>query len=99
MIPLFKEKLYLLKKENNSCDVTRALMLEVLEETFIDLNWFTINEDEETQDFITSENEKLISEMKSRCLTFANQIVQCISEELFNGKPSEIVNFFFFFFF
>lgn len=90
MIPLFKEKLYLLKKENNSCDVTRALMLEVLEETFIDLNWFTINEDEETQDFITSENEKLISEMKSRCLTFANQIVQCISEELFNGKPSEI---------
>eukprot|EP00833_Pecoramyces_ruminatium_P011073 jgi/Orpsp1_1/1185105/evm.model.c7180000092327.1 len=90
IIPIFQEKLYLLKRENNKCDVTRALMLEVLEETFIDLNWLTINDDEENQDIVTSENEKLISEMKSKCLVFANQIVQLISKELFNGDKTEI---------
>ncbi|ORX88141.1 hypothetical protein BCR32DRAFT_263817 [Anaeromyces robustus] len=96
IIPLLSKKLYLLKKEYNQCNVTRALMLEVLEETFIDLGWLITNEDEdeekeeESKTEEENENENLISSMKMKCLEFINQIVPFISEELFNEKSSEI---------
>jgi len=90
MIPILREKLYLLKSQQNKCDVTRALMLDVLEETFIDLNWLNINDDEENQDVMTSENEKCIADIKVKCIAFAKEVAEQISEELFNQSNTEI---------
>jgi len=93
MIPIFKKKLYLLRRENNCCDVTRALMLEVLEETFIDLNWLAVSEEEEeNQEIMASENEQFLSNMKSQCLAFAKEVAQLVSEELFNEDKTAIVS-------
>jgi len=90
MIPLLREKLYLLKREQNRCDVTRALMLDVIEETFIDLNWLSVNDDEENQDIVTADNEKYVSDMKKKCIAFAKEVAEQISGELFNEDQTEI---------
>ncbi|ORX50069.1 hypothetical protein BCR36DRAFT_353011 [Piromyces finnis] len=90
IIPLLKEKLYLLKREQNNCDVTRALMLGVIEEIFIDLNWLYVNDDEENQEIVSSENDKCISNIKSKCIAFAKEVADNVSQELFTEDQTEI---------
>ncbi|OUM61283.1 hypothetical protein PIROE2DRAFT_62599 [Piromyces sp. E2] len=91
IIPLLRKKLYLLERKENGCDVTRALMLDVIEETFIDLNWLCIHDDEENQDIITtSDNEKSISVLKKKCIDFAKEVAEQISGELYREGEAEI---------